>query len=274
MRRTRIVWVVAAAPHLVDDLWPASPELALVDLDLAAKLRADIRTGVEFRPRLVTRPEFRLLLPDPVPVDVLPDTVPVEEVTEPRDDVLIDAEIVVDALFVSVAPEPPATDDVSELPDYIVRPDDCAVEDRIRVEDDSVDQAPAMELTDDIVSHEESVVGSVFVDVALEPAVIDSVSDLPGYIVHPDDDSVDEELTISDYPLLPDLGEANDALEKTDAALRKIREQLSGETSSHERRRLRRGFTVASGLGSVAALAVFAVDVQQGVATLPGWLGF
>ena len=106
-------------------------------------------------------------------------------------------------------------------------------------------------------------------------------ADLPDYVVLADSAetlpglglAVEEEPTMSDYPVLPDLGEASEALEETDAALRKIREHFGSE-GSDRRRRLRRGFVVASGLGAVVAVAVFAVDVGLEVVALPGWLGF
>lgn len=238
---------VAAAPHLFDDLLVASPELALVDVDLAAQLREGIRTGEDFRPRDVARPEFRLVYSD----EVANGNPPVEHVFElpecvvPRDDdVVVDVEPVVVALDIPATP--PVVDPVSELPDYVVAPEELPHE---------VERPAA------------------FLGVALDsPPAPDDVSELPDYIVRSDDLVVDE--PTSDYPALPDLGEASVALEETDEALRKIREQLSSEETSRRRPRLRRGFIAASGLGAVAALTVFAVDQQLGVATLPGWLGF
>jgi hypothetical protein len=248
--------VVAAAPHLFDDRLVASPELALVDVDLAAQLREDIRAGEEFRPRTVARPEFSLLHPVEIAGDAGEDDPAVDAVVELPEYVVTHDEIVVDVDPVVVSLEAPSAlpvaEDLSELPDYVV----------------------ASEETADAVGG-----GTAFLGVALEPAPED-VSDLPDYIVRADEDLVPagnasvEEPTTSDYPVLPDLGEASVALEETDVALRKIREQMASEEPSRGRRRLRRGFIAASGLGAVAALALFAVDAQQGVATLPSWLGF
>jgi len=240
--------VVAAAPHLFDDSLVASPELALVDVDLAAQLREDIRTGEEFRPRTVERPEFRLL--NPVEIDgevgeVVDDGVELPEYVVPQDEVVLDVEPVVVALDVPAAP--PMVDELPPLPDYVVAPG---------------------ELPDELAD------GTAFLDVSLESPAPEGVSDLPDYVVRADDLVVVEEPTTSDYPVLPDLGKASVALEETDVALRKIREQLASEEVLPRHRRLRRGFIAASGFGAVAALAVFAVDVQLGVATLPSWLGF
>ena len=239
--------VVAAAPHLFDDFLVASPELALVDVDLAAQLREDIRTGEEFRPRVVARPEFGLLNPVELAGEVgeaVEDVVELPEYVVPHDDVALDVEPVVVALDIAAAP--PVVDELPELPDYVIAPE---------------------ELPNEIEE------GTAFLDVASAPPAPDEVLDLPDYVVRADDLVVEEPST-SDYPVLPDLGEASEALEETDVALRKIREQLASEEPSPRHRRLRRGFVAASGLGAVAALAVFAVDVQLGVATLPSWLGF
>jgi len=201
---------VAAAPHLLDDAFVASPELALVDVDLALRLRDGIRAGEEFRPRQVVRPEFRLL--HPVGGEVSPAPRAAHDAL--GEDEIVDVDPVLVALDVAV--DPPAFDDLAELPDYIVlsdEPDEATVE-------------------------------------------------------------LEDEPSISDYPALPDLGQASHALEETDTALRKIREQLVAEDLAPSGRRLRRGFVVVSGLGAIAALALFAVDVQQGVGTLPSWLGF
>jgi len=214
---------VAAAPRVLDDLPVSSPELALVDLDLAVRLRADIRTGAEFRPRPVVRPEYRLLHPDVVPPDVSPDPASVDVVL-PVDIVIPEvtaADAVGDGVHLELALDLPAVDG-SDLPDYIVLADGPHVE-----------------------------------DLAPEAGAV-----------------AEEDGGNSDYPVLPDLGEASVALEESDVALRNIREQMAAGEVSHRRRGLRTGFIVASGLGAVAALAVFVVDVELGVATVPAWLGF
>jgi hypothetical protein len=244
--------VVAAAPHLLDDFPVASPELALVDMDLAAQLREDIRTDEQFRPRAVARSEFRLLHPVETVDDLSQDAAAVDAVDElpehvvPHDEIVVDVDPVVVAL--EATPSAPVVDEVSELPDYVI----------------------ATEETVDEVGGERA----FLLDVTFDPPAPENISDLPDYIVRATTPSVEEQTT-SDYPVLPDLGEASVALDETDVALRKIREQLASEEEPpRKHRRFRRGFIAASGLGTVAALSVFAVDLQQGVATLPGWLGF
>lgn len=261
--------LVAAAPHLSDDALTASPELALVDLDLAAKLRADIRAGEAFRPREVARPEFRLLLPDVDSADVESGQSPVAE--ELRLDAVTAEEIVARVEPVVVALEspapPPAVDELSDLPDYVVLPEEAADEAVLgaRLAEDPAESYPTF---------------PVFLDVVPEAPAADDGSHLPEYVVLSDSEirtdaasAVDEASEWSDYPVLPDLGEVSEILEESDAALRKIREQI-GSDPSERRRRLRRVFTVASGLAAVAAVALFAVDVELGVVAPPGWLGF
>ena len=123
---------VAAAPHLFDDFVVASPELALVDVDLATQLREDLRTGEGFRPRAVARPEFRLLHPVEIAGDVGEDDAGVDNVFElpeyvvPHDEIVVDVDPVVVAL--EAPPALPVVDELSELPDYIVATEETADE--------------------------------------------------------------------------------------------------------------------------------------------------
>jgi hypothetical protein len=80
--------------------------------------------------------------------------------------------------------------------------------------------------------------------------------------------------TSSHYPVLPAPEPEEEAIEKTDAALRRIRERLTDDESPARERKLRRRFTLASGATVLCALGVFAVDVQLQVAQLPGWFRF
>src|SRR5262249_11211405 len=73
----------------------------------------------------------------------------------------------------------------------------------------------------------------------------------------------------SDYPVLPALDGRIEVLEETEAALRKIREQF-GDEQAVRKASTRRWLLVVSGLGVTAALALVAVDVQLGLAHLPG----
>ena len=83
---------------------------------------------------------------------------------------------------------------------------------------------------------------------------------------------VDDAQSSSDYPLLPDLDERTGALEETETALRKIRENMGVPSAARRTRRVRRRFTVATGICVVTALAVYAAEVELGVAHVPGWL--
>ena len=79
--------------------------------------------------------------------------------------------------------------------------------------------------------------------------------------------------TSSHYPVLPAPEPEEEAIEETDAALRRIRERLTEEVPA-PKRKLRRRFTLASGASAVCAVSVLALDVQLHVAQLPGSLGF
>ena len=301
--------VVAAAPLLFDDPLVASPELALVDAALAAQLRADMPSSEPFRPRDVARPTYLALVFDvdaPEPAeDELP--TPLDEHDEPLADVveLVPAFVVVaddedvddvalddhDALEVAEsfdeAVQPALVEATGELPDYIVARDevpfDVVPESVLATDvlDEEVDgyvpegmvlpvlptlEEPAEALPDYIVRDDEPVVDVV-----------------PEYVVLADDVRVDDGLpngeasadrarSSSDYPLLPGLDKESDALEETETALRKIRENMGVPSAARRTRRVRRRFTVATGLCAVAALAVYAAEVELGVAHVPGWL--
>src|SRR5262245_17626965 len=75
---------VAAAPLVFDDAPIASPELALVDADLAAQLRADLPTDEVFRPRHAPRPEYPALSFDAVVVDLEEEQAEEPSVGEPE----------------------------------------------------------------------------------------------------------------------------------------------------------------------------------------------
>ena len=222
---------VAAAPLFIDDPVLASPELALVDADLAAQLRAELSSGEGFRPREVARPASLTLLVDAGTADR----------TSKADDQLASLEV----------------EAVDVMPAYIVVPDEKT--DDLVLEDEVFEALEALEALD----------------------VPEPVEELPDYIVRSDavvvpevaaEASADKAQSSSDYPVLPDLDERSDALDETDAALRKIREQMvvpGDKPTSHVRRRL----AIVSGLGLGVALAAVAVDVQLGVLHAPGWLG-
>jgi hypothetical protein len=227
---------VAAAPLLIDDPPVASPELALVDAGLAAQLRVELTSGEAFRPREVARPAYLMLLAD---VDA-PEPVPA------RDD----------------KHGPLQVEAVEVLPAYIVVSDEKTKD--LEVEDSDVAEV---------------------LDYPVTPAPVEEIEELPDYIVRGGESAVPAAVTeatddqappISDYPVLPDLDERSDALDETDAALRRIREQMvvPGGKPSKPHSRVRRRFAIVSALGLTVALAAVAVDVQLGILHAPGWLAF
>jgi hypothetical protein len=87
--------------------------------------------------------------------------------------------------------------------------------------------------------------------------------------------------TSSHYPVLPapEVERYEEAIEETDAVLRRIRTRLTDESPASDEspapeRKLRRRFILGSGAGAVCVLGLGAVDVQLQVAQLPSWLGF
>lgn len=225
---------VAAAPLLLDDPPVASPELALVDAGLAAQLRAELTSGGVFRPREVARPAYLTLLVDAAPE---PEPAPDDEL--------------------SPVQFPP----VEVIPAYLLP-------------HENADDLP-------LVDEVPSVADTVEFPVSLVAAGEDE--ELPDYVVRADDPIVAREVTAetsaaeqaqasSDYPVLPDLDERTYALDETEAALRRIREHMVPAGKSAPR--IRRRFTIVSGMGIAAALAVVALEVQLGVLHAPGWLGF
>ena len=138
-------------------------------------------------------------------------------------------------------------DTVDELPDYVVKPAD----------------EPAPFMPEYIAAPAELLpVDETVADVAGEVVVFPEVVEL----------SEDHEAKTTDYPVLPDLEERSDALEETEAALRRIREQLVPPAQPKRRRRLRRRFTIFAGLCAMTAAGVAVADVQLGVTH--AWLGF
>ena len=340
---------MAAAPRLFDDLPIASPELALVDADLAAQLRADLATGESFRPRHVPRDEHSTLVFDAVVREL-----PVDEPHATEEDELYgqvvssgDADVV-DGTPAEHADEGPIAPPVLralpaceepslELPEYLVPSDDEVVD---AIPDDagvSEEESFAQALPEDVVPTDDAMGHEVVEEAASEQATDDSFAppvlvalpapeeqsfELPDYVVVPDEDvdaipddvvpeenpapaleeyvvppvedliledaapeyvvdeeqiaSIEQAPSSSDYPVLPDLEERSEALEETEAALRRIREQMVVGTSpsGRRRRRVRRRFTVLAGLCAVVTVAAFAVELQLGVAHTPGVLAF
>jgi hypothetical protein len=300
---------VAAAPLLFDDLPVSSPELALVDADLAAQLRADLSSGEAFRPRQVARPAYLSLIVDAgapdlapaaphvddegvelsvEPVDVVPAYVVLPE--EKTDDVVVEDEVADVAESFDQLVAPVVDDAIEELPDYVVQddvavadvpepvvlPEELDLEDPVAAVAASLDDPVPPVVDETIEELPDYIVRSESIAVLPAPVVPDDVSDRDA--VSPEleaEASADEAQSRSDYPILPDLDERIYALEETEAALRKIREQMGGVTpTAKPKSRFRRRFTVASGICVVGALAVYAAEVQLGVLQAPGFLVF
>jgi hypothetical protein len=265
---------------LFDDPILTSPELALVDADLAAQLRADLSSGDAFSPRQVARPAYLELVfdvgePDQVRDDPLgdePDEDPVDVVEVPSayvvlpdesaDEVPLDRGRDASETF-DLPPLLTVDERSDELPDYIVRADEVvadAMPDYVVVGDDDIGAAAA----EYVVPREDEIERFVPDRVRGDEIVPDSAVEA----------SAGHAQSSSDYPVLPDLDERSDALEETEAALRRIREQLGGgaEPAAIRRSRLRRRFTIGSGLCVAAVLATYAADVQLGIVHAPGWL--
>jgi hypothetical protein len=81
---------------------------------------------------------------------------------------------------------------------------------------------------------------------------------------------VAEAAGLNDYPTLPASGDLDEAVEETDAALRRMREHLTSDEPLRRPRRVGRSVTVAAGICAVGAVAVLAADAQLGLATLAG----
>jgi len=259
---------VAAAPLVLDDPLEdppiASPELALVDADLAAQLRADMSTGDEFRPRPAARPEYPSLVFDADVRDLAEDDPSggePEELDDRPDHTVVSDDTVSDvlqdvaeawsgdehsSLESPALPDPDeGSDELDELPDYILQSDDVA---------DVVPEyvvLPADETTDVVLD----------LDLDLEPDVAGEAT-------------AQQAEASSDYPALPDLDERSDALEETEVALRRIREQMGVATPEKRKPRVRRRFIIGSGFCAAAALGVYVAGVQLGVAHLHGLLAF
>ncbi len=317
---------MAAAPHLFDDAPVASPELALVDADLAARLRADMPAGESFQPRNAARPELTLVFDavvrdlaedaaneiatglDDVEEDPVAEWGELSDLVTPSADVGLDGDAVPDVDDdMQAEPEPPSADTLAspaleslpsvaeeafELPDYIVVSETAEVLPEYVVEPES-DDAPAPpadsgedavlddELVPDYVALPDYVVQPEAED-SVAPAVPEPVDVMPEYVVRDDvvvgdevgDASADDPDSRSTYPVLPDLNERSDALEETDAALRRIREQLVVPPTVQPRPRVRRRFTLAAAVCAVAAVATIAAELELGVVHAPGFLTF
>jgi hypothetical protein len=278
------MWLVDAAPHLLDDALLASPELALVDSQLAARLRAESVPDDAFRPRLVDRGDFDLRY-DTVVVLTPPASASPGEPAELDEPVGQPAELGAGDDVDRVEFEPPLLGALVEPP-LSAESVGVAIEaaEGVLAEDVEdlllIPKAPTQALAPDSEDADPSVVHTEETPrgIALEPAS-DEAWDLPDYIradvAEPPRTYLGIETAApdSEYPELPDLTAATAALEETDAALRRIREQLVVEEPKRTGPALRRA-TVVSGIVALGALVAVAVDAQLGLAALPSWLGF
>jgi hypothetical protein len=239
-----------------------SPELALVDDALAsdARLRLSVPDDI-----LVLAPVVRLVpAPPQTAEDGSASDVDDRHETALEEDVLVQpAETTVASKELPSNEEPVLTPVAyceeapgsahldGELPDYLVVPEDEAT-------------VPS----EDTPAYEEQMLTDVEYGDVAETAVLDE--DLPDFLVMPEDEeAIASDDQTSQYPLLPAPEPGLDANDETEAALRHIRERFPAESTA-KRRRFRKRFLVVSGAGTLVALVVMAIDVQLGVAHLPG----
>ncbi len=186
--------------------------------------------------------------------------------TEPRAEQLQDDEYIVSTTEQTPAEElrPSSHDPVLPAP----APEDAAFEDSPQRPQASSDEAPA-ESEDDAPAQWDVADVLREAEPRAEQLLIDE------YIVAVPEETPVQEQRSSHYPVLPAPEPEREAIEETDAALRRIRERLHESNESPARKsRLRRAFTVASGVITMCALGVFAVDAELQVGQLPSWLPF
>jgi len=190
---------MAAAPDLSFEVpLTASPELALVDADLAAELRGTLRVPQE---------QFARSGPPP------------RKSFRPTESAAVDDQIVEATELVDASRQSSPTDELIVIPD----------------------ERPA---------------ASAVIEPAIEP---DPIVDPPAAL----DEGPRE---VSHYPELPALDPK--LTDETEAVLLRIREQLAVREVPRASRRIRRGFTVASGLVAAYALAGVVAAVQLGLMSM------
>jgi hypothetical protein len=264
---------MAAAPlPLADPEYsPVSPELALVDAQLAAELRerlagrADTALALAFEPVVVEVVESATGIAtvdvahsneEPEVVGSIEDLIVTHEVAElhrSREE----SEPVDSAVDLSVGYEHADVETAGDEYDASGYVNDPLVVDEMAVAPTAEEHGSADSVLDLIVGY----------DVAeITPSSpVEEVVYVPDAI-QPDREN---EAGTTSYPALP-AAERRDS-DPTDVVLREIRNRLTGKPQA-KRRKLRRRFTVAAGAGALAAVAVSAVDLQFGVASLPDWL--
>lgn len=254
---------MAVAVDLLVEVPLASPELALVDPELAAELR---RTHSSVEERWL-RPPARVEYFSPESGEDAPPQL------EAADDVghagSGDAEqLDNDESIVAVPPEQTSMEELPPGSGYPGRPahepEEAAFEDSppsplmrfneaSRERDD--DASAALCAVAEVVRKAEAVGEQV-----LDEYIAATPSEVP---------------TRSHYPVLPAPQPDADATDAVDAAFRRIRKGMTeANESPSPKRRVRRGFTLASGVVAACAVAALGADVQFHVAHLPSWIQF
>jgi hypothetical protein len=234
-----------AADPLFGEAPLASPELALVDSTLAAELRRNLSPVVD-----AWRPSARV---EPISVASDEDASPQLDSTHDPDE---------------VEPRDAEQLDDPDLPWLALAEDDR--EDSTLHVPARVEEAPAS--TGGVpVSDQSSVV-----DERREPVRSDEPLLVDDYIITPPEPTpTAEEQTRSHYPVLPAPESDAEAIDAADAAFRRIRERLTETNEKPSRtRRIRRRFTLASGVVAACAVAALGADLQLQVAHLPSWFPF
>ena len=256
---------MAAAADLRFEARLASPELALVDPELGAELR---RTHSPVEDRWMRSPA------------------PVEDASAEREDAAAQKESADDAghlesgdaeqqhgdetIVVTAVEQTPAPElGPSSYPVLLAQgPEKAAFEDSpprplTRFDETPVESDDALALRAVAVVRREA-------EAIAEQVLADE------YIVAtPEHTPEEEERAPSHYPVLPAPQPDAEGTEAADAALRRIREGITQANEPPPRkRRIRRGFTLASGAVTLCAVAALAADVQLQVTQLPGWLPF
>ena len=253
---------MAVAADLLVDAPLASPELALVDPELAAELR---RTHSSVEERWL-RPPARVEYFSPESGEDAP---PQLEAADDAGHASGDAEQPDNNE--SIVAVPPEQTSMEELPSSSGYPDRPAHEPEEAAFEDSA-PPPRMRFdeasseSDDDTSALRAVAGVVREALAVgEQVLVDE------YIAA----TPSEVPTRSHYPVLPAPEPDADATDAVDAAFRRIRKGMTeANESPSPKRRVRRGFTLASGVVAACAVAALGADVQFHVAHLPSWIQF
>ena len=239
---------VGAAPLLIDDAWMASPELALVDPELANRLRSAPEGPERWESRSdesdVAKPHLAVVIAQEEPS-------PTESTPLPDADVLENADFESADETQAFAAYP--TLPVSQEPD-----EDHETDAFLR----NIEAAPASAdpLLDDLADL------IVYESAPFEGDHTELAENGP--------EGLSEAEAVNDYPALPTSGELDATIEETDATLRRMREHLTSDEPSKRPRRVSRFVTVSAGICAIGAVAVLAADTELGLATLPGRLGF